>query len=295
MVKVSEEPKVEETVEVKSVRKVLQIVGVLVLCFIGLMVLNSTIVAIGAGHRGVLTQFGKPIGMYDSGLNFKIPLIQGMTVMSIQTLKYEAQASAASKDLQDVSTAIALNYHLDGSQIMKLYTDVGTNDIIESTIIQPAIQESVKASTAQYNAEQLITERPIVKLTIEDSLRKRLGEKGIIVETLSLTDFKFSDQFSQAIEQKQVAQQNAQKAENVLQQVTIEAKQKVAQAQGEANATLTKAMAEAQAIDIQGTALRNNQQVVTLRTIEKWNGILPTVFSGNGQSMPFIFDMSKVQ
>lgn len=287
--------KVEEPEGVKTVRSGLKWVGIIVLFFIGLMVLNSTMVTIGAGHRGVLTQFGKPIGVFDEGLSFKIPIIQGVTVMSVQTLKYEAQAGAASKDMQDVSTAVALNYHLDGSKVTDLYRTIGTNDIIESTILQPAIQESVKASTAQYNAEQLITERPIVKLTIEESLRNRLSEKGIIVETLSLTDFKFSPEFTQAIEQKQVAQQNAQKAENDLLRISVEARQQVAQAQGIANATLTKATAEAQAIEIQGKALRENQQVVTLRTVEKWNGILPTVFSGNGQSMPFIFDMSKVQ
>lgn len=286
--------KVEE-VSKNPGRSILKWVGIIVLFFIGLMVLNSTMVTIGAGHRGVLTQFGKPIGVFDEGLSFKIPIIQGVTVMSVQTLKYEAQAGAASKDMQDVSTAVALNYHLDGSKVTDLYRTIGTNDIIESTILQPAIQESVKASTAQYNAEQLITERPIVKLTIEESLRNRLSEKGIIVETLSLTDFKFSPEFTQAIEQKQVAQQNAQKAENDLLRISVEARQQVAQAQGIANATLTKATAEAQAIEIQGKALRENQQVVTLRTVEKWNGILPTVFSGNGQTMPFIFDMSKVQ
>jgi len=287
--------KVEEPEGVKTVRSGLKWVGIIVLFFIGLMVLNSTMVTIGAGHRGVLTQFGKPVGVFDEGLSFKIPIIQGVIVMSVQTLKYEAQAGAASKDMQDVSTAVALNYHLDGSKVTDLYRTIGTNDIIESTILQPAIQESVKASTAQYNAEELITERPIVKLTIEESLRNRLSEKGIIVETLSLTDFKFSPEFTQAIEQKQVAQQNAQKAENDLLRISVEARQQVAQAQGIANATLTKATAEAQAIEIQGKALRENQQVVTLRTVEKWNGILPTVFSGNGQSMPFIFDMSKVQ
>ena len=287
--------KVEEPEGVKTVRSGLKWVGIIVLFFIGLMVLNSTMVTIAAGHRGVLTQFGKPVGVFDEGLSFKIPIIQGVIVMSVQTLKYEAQAGAASKDMQDVSTAVALNYHLDGSKVTDLYRTIGTNDIIESTILQPAIQESVKASTAQYNAEELITERPIVKLTIEESLRNRLSEKGIIVETLSLTDFKFSPEFTQAIEQKQVAQQNAQKAENDLLRISVEARQQVAQAQGIANATLTKATAEAQAIEIQGKALRENQQVVTLRTVEKWNGILPTVFSGNGQSMPFIFDMSKVQ
>jgi regulator of protease activity HflC (stomatin/prohibitin superfamily) len=258
-----------------------------------LTIVSWTIVPIGAGNRGVLTQFGKPIGVFDSGLNFKAPVIQGVIVMSIQTLKYEAHASAASKDLQDVSTAVALNYHLDGSKVMELYTNVGTNDIIEATLIQPAVQESVKATTAEFNAEELITERPLVKGRIDDVLRLRLGERGIFVETISITDFKFSPDFTAAIEAKQVAQQNALKAENDLNRIKVEAQQVVAKAQGDANGTLTKAYAEALAIKVQGDALKENQQVVTLRQIEKWNGILPNVMTGGNS--PFIFDLSKVQ
>jgi len=267
------------------------VVGILGLLFL-LLIVNNSIVAIGAGHRGVLTMFGKPIGILDEGLNFKVPIVQGVAVMSLKTLKYEAQASSASKDLQDVSASVALNYHLDGSETLELYRTIGTNDIIESTIIQPAVQESVKAATAKYNAEQLIEERPLVKAHIEDSLRSRLGERGIYVETISITNFEFSQQFTQAIEQKQVAQQNALKAERDLQRIKIEAEQDVAHAQGQANATLTKAIAEAQAIDIQGKALKENQEVVVLRSVEKWNGVLPMV---NGGNIPFILDMSKMQ
>jgi prohibitin 2 len=277
----------------RTIWKMAKIAAFVLFTVILFTVLTSTVVAIGAGHRGVLTQFGKPIGVYDEGLNFKIPIVQGVTIMSLQTQKYEATATAASKDLQDVSTKVALNYHIDATKVMDLYRNVGDNYAIEQTIIQPAVQESVKASTAQYNAEELITERPTVKRLMEESLRDRLAERGVYIETISITDFQFSDQFTQAIEQKQVAQQNALKAERDLQRIKIEAEQNKAQAEGQANATLTKAIAEATAIDLQGKALRENGEVITLRQIEKWNGVLPYVM-GSGQS-PFIFDLSKVQ
>jgi regulator of protease activity HflC (stomatin/prohibitin superfamily) len=267
------------------------VIGGLIIVLL-ILIVNNSIVAIGPGQRGILTMFGKPMGIMDEGLNFKVPIVQGVAVMSLKTMKYEAQASAASKDLQDVSASVALNYHLDGTKVLDLYRNVGTNDIIESTIIQPAVQESVKASTAQYNAEQLITERPIVKGIIEDSLRTRLNERGIYVETISITNFEFSQQFTQAIELKQVAQQNALKAERDLQRIKIEADQAKAEAEGIANATLTRAIAEASAIIVQGKALRENQEIISLRSIEKWNGVLPMV---NGGNIPFILDIGRLQ
>jgi len=263
--------------------------------FLGLVVLalvSTVIVSIPAGHRGVLLTFGKPTTLLGEGLNFKLSFLQSVQVLTVRTLKYETNASAASKDLQDVYATVALNYHLIPDETMTLYTNIGTNEMIEQTVIQPTVQESVKASTAQYNAEELITERPRVKEIIETSLKDRLTNKGIVVETISITDFQFSDEFAQAIEQKQVAQQNALKAERDLVRIRIEAEQIKAQAEGQANATLTKAMAEATAITLQGQALKENQNVVALRSIEKWNGVMPLVIGGG--DMPFILDITNL-
>ena len=245
---------------------------------------------INAGERGVLMQWGKPIAVLDEGWQWRIPVMQSVAKLDIKTLKYEVEATAASRDLQDVNAKVAVNYHLDGTRAVELYRSIGTNEIIEGAVIAPAIQESVKASTALFNAEELITERPRVKMQVEESLNQRLKDRGILMETVSITDFKFSPQFTQAIESKQVAQQNALQAQNVLQQKTIEALQQVATAQGNANATLINAQAQAQAISIQGQALRENSQVIPLRAIEKWNGVLPTFVSG-GQ-IPFLATMN---
>jgi len=249
---------------------------------IALLVLNYfPVVVINAGERGVLMDFGKPVAILNEGINVRIPFFQSTAIMNVRTVKFEAEAEAASKDLQDVKSTVALNYHLDPTRVLEIYRDIGNNANVDSALISPAIQESIKAATALYNAEELITERPIVKQKIEDNLFKRLQARGIITETLSLTDFKFSASFTQAIEAKQVAQQQALQAENVLQKVKVEADQAIASAQGSANATLTKAQAEANALKIQSQALKDNQQVLTLRYIEKWDGRLPTVLGTN--------------
>jgi regulator of protease activity HflC (stomatin/prohibitin superfamily) len=163
---------------------------------------------------------------------------------------------------------------------------------VESTIIYPAVQEAVKASTAQYNAEELITQRATVKLQIENNLRERLASRGVFVESLAITNFQFSSEFSKAIESKQVAQQDALRSERILEKVRIEADQAKAQAEGIANATLTNAIAEAEAIRIQGKALQENAGVIQLRAIEKWDGRLPNFMAND--NMPFIMNMKDM-
>jgi prohibitin 2 len=261
-----------------------QIIKIFIFSFVGVTIFLTLLTGInlvGAGERGVITEFGKPAYTVGEGISFKIPIAQGITIMNVRTLKYMINASAASKDLQDVSSDIAINYHLIPDKVLETYRDIGTPETVQDTVIAPAVQESVKASTAQYNAEELINQRENVRNRISELLIKKLSDRGIFIEAVSIQDFQFSESYTVAIEQKQVAQQNAQKAVNILQQVQVEAEQKIAQAQGEANATLTKAQAEATALSIQGQALKQNQEVVTLRTIEKWDGHLPNFLVGS--------------
>ena len=218
-----------------------------------------------AGSKGILLEWGKVKGELNEGFNFKIPIMQDAVIMSVQTQKYETNSTSASSDLQDVHTTIALNYKVQESTVTDLYRNVGIH--YESSVIDPAVQESVKASTASYTAEELITKRESVKSRIQDALSFRLLKYGIEVQTVSITDFKFSDQFTTAIEAKVTAEQNALKAQNDLTRIKTEAEQQIAIASGQANATLTKALAEATAIKIQGDALRENSQVVSLRMI----------------------------
>jgi regulator of protease activity HflC (stomatin/prohibitin superfamily) len=259
--------------------------------FILVVVIASTalgsIATVNAGHRGVLLTWGKvePV-VLGEGISFIMPFVNQVVPMSVQTQKYSASASSASKDLQDVSTEVTLNYRIEPTKANWVYQNLGLD--YENRIIQPAIQEAVKASTAQFTAEELITQRPAVKAKIESALRDRLLNYEIIMETVSITDFRFSPQFTAAIESKVTAVQQALKAENDLKRIQVEAQQAVATAQGQANATITKAVAEAQAISITGKALRENPQLVQLEWVKKWAGTLPTtlIMSGSGGQQP---------
>lgn len=240
-------------------------IGFIVLLIIFLLL--STITIVPAGSRGVLLTWGKATETRSEGLNFKVPVMNDIIVMSVQTQKYEAKASAASKDLQDVSTSVALNYHLNPDSALAVYRDLSEH--YADRIINPAVQESVKASTAGYTAEELITKRPVVKLAIDSMLAERLSKYGIIVDTISITEFQFSPDFTQAIEAKVTAQQQALKAENDLQRIKIEAEQRVASAR-----------AEAEAYKLVNEQLKQNPAVLQMEWIKRWSGILPTTIVG---------------
>src|SRR3990167_2182690 len=229
-----------------------------------------------AGERGILLTFGKVEEIIlEEGLNFKIPIIQIVKKIDIKIQKEEIDASAASKDLQIVTAKIALNYHLESEMVNKLWQSVGKD--YKSRIIDPAIQEAVKAVTARYTAEELITKRPQVKDDAKIALSERLAKEFLLVDELSIVNFDFSASFNQAIEAKVTEEQNALAAKNKLEQVKYEAEQRVVEAKG-----------EAEAISIQAKAIQQQggSEYVRLKTIEKWNGVLP-VYS-LGESVPFI-------
>lgn len=226
------------------------------------------------GYRGIALRFGSLTGEIRSeGIFFKIPLIDGNKNVEIRVQKKEVSSTAASKDLQSVSSKIAVNFAIDPSQVAKLYQQVG--DDYDDRIIAPAIQEAVKSITARFTAEELITKRGEVSDAILAELQTRVSPYGLTASDLNIVDFDFSDSFNASIERKVTAQQDALAAENKLKQIQFEAEQAIATAKGKA---------EAQRIE--GDALRANPEVIQLRAIEKWNGQLPTYTAGN--NMPFI-------
>lgn len=228
---------------------------------------------IGAGQRGIIVTLGKPSNVAQTeGLHFKIPIIQSVVIFDIKTQKDELDASAASADLQTVTAKIAINYHLISDSVPRIYTEIGVNYV--DRVLNPAIQEVTKAITAQFTAEELITKREIVIDKITALLKERMVDKGIVVERVLITNFDFSKSFNDAIEAKVTAEQNALAAKNKLEQVKYEAQQTIEAAKGKADA-----------IQIEGDALKSNPQVTQLRAIEKWNGIMPQVTGG---AIPFI-------
>lgn len=239
-----------------------------------------------AGYRGVLLHWSAvdTSQSMSEGLHVVVPFQDQIVPIEVRTLKYEADAGGASKDLQDVKTKVAVNYRVDPNLVQKLYKEIGPS--YESRIIQPAIYETVKQVTAKYNAAELVTERPKVKADIETEIKTRLASYDLISDQISITDFAFSPEFTQSIEQKVVAEQNAQKAVNVLQQVKVEAEQAQAKAVGEANANIAKADGEAKAIEIINNALANNPNYLEWLKTQKWNGELPKVTGGG--AVPFV-------
>ena len=212
-------------------------------------IIIGSLTTIPAGHRGVVVRFSAVTGtILEEGLQTKLPFIESVVKMSVQTQKYETDSSAVTNDLQDVSTTIALNWRLDPGVADEVYRTLGLEYI--DRIAAPAIQETIKQITAQYNAEDLILRRAEVKNAITTSLSSRLLERGIITETVSITNFQFSETFTTAIEAKVAAQQAVLEARNKLERVKVEAEQREAEAKGEANARIAKAQGEAEYIQI---------------------------------------------
>jgi len=264
----------------------LVMIGIVVLVIIG-VVASASVQIVDAGHRGVLLHWNAvdiTVPPLEEGLHFVTPFADSVVNMEVRTLKFVKSTTAASKDLQTVSTEITVNYHPDPNSVNFLYKEVGLN--YENRVIIPTVEEVVKQVTANYNAEELITKRPLVKADIEADINSRLNEFNIVTEIVSITDFQFSALFAQAIEAKVEAEQKAFKAENDLKRIEVEARQHAAQAEGIAAANIAEANGEAEAIAIINQALANNPQYLEWLKTQQWDGKLPLVVGGGGT--PFI-------
>ena len=262
------------------------LMAIIVLVIIG-VVASSSVKIVDAGNRGILTHWNAvdltnpPL---DEGIHFVIPFQDDVVQMEVRTLKYDTSTRSASQDLQTVQTTVTVNYHPDTERVHFLYKEIGLS--YESRVIQPAIDETVKQVSANYNAEELITKRPLVKADIENAIRDRLNQFYIETEVISITDFEFSPLFAKAIESKVEAEQKAQKAENDLIRIEVEARQLEAQAVGLAAANIAEAQGEAEAISIINNALSNNPFYLEWLKTQAWDGKLPLVVGEGGT--PFI-------
>jgi len=263
--------------EMKSGKAIRITVGTLIAVLVLLCLWNSFVV-VAAGHRGVLLQFGavQPT-VFNEGIHFKIPFMQTVVPVEVRVQKAESDANAASKDLQTVSTRIAVNYHIDPEQVNHLYQKVGTS--FEDRVVAPSVQESLKAVTARFTAEQLITQREKVSEEVKTLVRQKIAVYGLLLDDINITNFHFSDEFNKAIESKQTAEQNALKAQRDLERIKIEAEQKVAQAKAEAEAL------RIQKQEVTPELIQLRQIEAQLKAIEKWDGHLPTTTGG---AIPFV-------
>lgn len=228
-----------------------------------------------AGHIGVQVTLGEVNQQtLAEGAHFVNPISRVKEVEVRLVTAQLKQASAGTKDLQQIHTDIVLNYRIDGSKAAHIYKEFGFD--LQDRVILPALSESLKAVTAHYTSEELVTKRDMVSTQVKDEVAGKLGKYGVSVGDISLVNFGFSAEYQKAIEAKVIATQSKLKAEQDLQRIEVEAKQEIAKAEGRAKAI----QIETQAINSQGGA-----NYVQLKAIEKWDGNLPSTMAG---TVPFI-------
>lgn len=228
----------------------------------------ASTVSVGTGQIAVMTRFGEVTGQeLGEGFHIKNP-VDKANKYDVKVQRSNAQAAAASKDLQDVNADLVLNYALEPGQVSKIHQSVGTT--WEAKLVEPAIQEVFKASTAKYAARELITERAVVKSDAVSLLRNRLDDYGIRVIDFSIVNFGFSEAFTQAIEAKQVAEQDAERAKF----------------------RLDEAKTNAEAQRVQGESL--TQIYLMQQFLEKWNGVLPQYMGGGDDGgLSFLLNLAQ--
>lgn len=267
-----------------SEQSIAKLIGgvVIGLILIGLVIVAVPISLVGAGERGVV--FNNTSGVQNrvlgEGLHFRIPFVEKVIQLNVRVQKEEATTEAGTKDLQVVTVKVVSNFHLDPAKVNELYQKVGED--YSSKVIVPATEESVKAATAKFNAEELLTQRPKVKDEIKEILKQRLAAFNIILDEISITDIGFSKEFDAAIEAKQVAEQEAKKAFFLAEKTKNEAEARINQARGESEAQ--KLLNSTITADV----LRLKELEVQSKSVDKWNGALPGTILGS--QVPFIFN-----
>lgn len=255
-------------------------------CVIAILAIGfSCVASIPTGHTGVVTTFGKVANFtLDSGINVKAPW-QSIIRMDNRVQKQSAELSCFSADIQEVEMIYTINYQIRKADAMTIYSTIGVD--YYNTVIVPCITESVKTVTAKYTAENLIADRTALADAIEKDLTDKLDSYNIILVSTSIEDMDFTDEFTNAVEAKQVAQQNKLKAETEADQKRVEAQAnadaKVIAAQADADALLIQADAEAEANKKIAESL--TAEILSKMYYDTWDGILPNVVGADSVVM----------
>lgn len=250
---------------------------------VGLVLVWGSFGVVGPQERGVKVRLGRVLGIVQPGIYFKFPLLDKVVKMDVKTQSLvatkDSPLSAASNDLQDTKLAVVVNYHINPSDVQDIYQQYGDADTYYSNIVEPLIVSTVKAVASQYTAADQIQKRQEMSAQALTALQNAFADKNVSIEKADITDISFSDAFTQAIEAKVTAVQNAEAAKNKLEQVKAEADQTVAKATADAEAIRI----QAQAINSQGGA-----DYVALQAIQKWDGHYPATYLGSQSSLPII-------
>lgn len=251
------------------------IIGIVV---IALIVIANCITTVPTGYVGIKTRFGKvQDDVITEGMNIKVPFIEKIVKIDCKTQKVEVENATATRDLQEVTFKIAVNFNIVKNTANELYRSTGKN--YEDIILNPSILESIKAVTAQYTAEELITKRSEVSNKMQETLKEKVEGKGFNIVDFNIIDLDFSAEYNQAIEKKQVAEQQAKQAQYELEKARVENEKKIENAKAEAE------VMRQQNSEITENTLRLRELENQKALIEKWNGQLPTTALGDNIPM----------
>ena len=244
--------------------------------------LGSSFVVIPAGHTGVALTFGKVEDVVlQEGLHFKVPFVQKIVVVDNRIVKLDVNTEAFSKDLQTITTVVAVNYHVGKENSQTLYKNVGMG--FEEVLITPAVNEVLKAVTAKYTAVELVSSRAEVSMLLDEGLNEKMNAYGIFINELNIINWDFSEEYINAVEAKQVAEQNLIKTRTEQEQALViantEAQKRVIAAEAEANEIKVLAQANAESNRIITESI--SELLIKYQTVAKWDGKLPTVMSGS--------------
>ena len=276
-------------------KKIIAVIIIVMVAIVSVAILTSAYKTVPTGYQGVVLAWGNPVRTVGSGLNTIMPIAEDIELVNTQVQSATAQESAASSDLQEVTTAVTVNYQIDAAYAKEIYTNL--RDQYESRVIIPAMQDALKASTANFQASELITQREAAKTTFQNLLDTKLNPYHINVVSVSITDFQFSESFKVAIEAKVTAEQNALAAKNKLEQITYEAQQQVIQASANATALVTIANANANATIITANATAQAIQTIQVQLTPEyiqylyaigWDGKLPIYWASGNSTAPFL-------
>lgn len=256
-----------------------------------LLGLNAFVV-INPGQAGVLSILGKARdGALAEGTHLKPPFVSRVDVYDLTVQKFEVPAQSSTRDLQDLSARFAINFRIDPTQVVEIRRKQGTLENIVSKIIAPQTQESFKIAAARRTVEEAITKRNELKEDFDTALGQRLEKYGILVLDTSVVDLTFSPEFARAVEEKQIAEQRAQRAVYVAQEAEQEAQADINRARGRA---------EAQRLLAETLKAEGGQLVLQKEAIEAWRqggSQMPEVLVMGDQSsgVPFLFNVGNRQ
>jgi regulator of protease activity HflC (stomatin/prohibitin superfamily) len=267
------------------------IAGIVIAVLVGLILLTvvgGSFYTVDQGERGVILRNGKVVGTAEPGLGFKLPIVDSVKEITVQTqARVYNKVAVYSRDQQSAVLQVSVNYRLPSGQVEKIYSEYGGQDGIVSRLLDRQVPEEVKNVFGRFNAVTAIQERERLSNEVQDAIQKATANPAIIVESIQIENIDFSDAYEQSIEQRMLAEVEVQKVQQNAQREKVQAEILVIQSKAEADAKKLQGEAEAYAINARGKALRDNPGLVELVQAEKWDGKLPTTMVP-GQTVPFI-------